>query len=91
MPEGSPNVYDIPAGHRAVIAAAAHDCAHACMCDLLNSVLLVYDVFDFVRLLVLHQSGHTGADLMLDDVRVFLDEFERQTNRMGILRIYSIR
>ena len=39
MPEGSPNVYDIPVGHRAVIAAAAHDCAHACMCDLLNSVL----------------------------------------------------
>ena len=61
------------------------------MCDLLNSVLLVYDVFDFVRLLVLHQSGHTGADLMLDDVRVFLDELERQTNRMGILRIHNIR
>lgn len=91
MPEGSPNVYDIPVGHRAVIAAAAHDCAHACMCDLLNSVLLVHDVFDFVRLLVLHQSGHTGADLMLDDVRVFLDELERQTNRMGILRIHSMR
>ena len=61
------------------------------MCDLLNSVLLVYDVFDFVRLLVLYQSGHTGADLMLDDARVFLDELERQTNWMGILRIYNIR
>lgn len=61
------------------------------MCDLLNFVLLVYDVFDFVRLLVLHQSGRTGADLMFDDVRVFLDELERQTNRMSILRVYSMR